>query len=104
MGYITRYELSVKNGNTDLISKFVTENDNASYALDENGDSNESCKWYDHEKELKAFSLKHPDALFELKGEGEESGDIWIKYIRNGKCQTCKAKLLFEDYDESKLI
>jgi hypothetical protein len=103
MGYYTRYELSVKKGNTDLISEFVSENENAAYALDDNGDSNESCKWYDHEYELKAFSLKHPETLFELKGEGEESGDIWIKYIQNGKCQYCKAKLVFDDFDEAKL-
>jgi hypothetical protein len=103
MGYYTRYKLSVKKGNTDLISEFVSENENAASALDGNGDSRKSCKWYDHEDELKAFSLKHPEPFFELKGEGEESGDIWVKYIQNGKCQTCKAKIVFDDFDEAKL-
>lgn len=103
MGYYTRYELSVKKGNTDLVSEFVSENENAAYALDDNGDSNESCKWYDHEDELKAFSTKHPETLFELKGKGEERGDIWVKYVQNGKCQTCKAKLVFDDFEEAKI-
>ena len=103
MGYYTRYELLVKKGNTDLVSQFVSENENAAYALDDNGNSNESCKLYAHENELKIFSTKHPETLFELKGEGEESGDIWVKYFQNGKCQTCKAKLVFDDFDEDKM-
>lgn len=103
MGYYTRYELSVVEGNTDLTSEFIEEYENAAYALEQDGSSSTTCKWYEHEKELKEFSQKHRDALFRLEGAGEESGDIWVKYIRNGQCQTCKAKIVFEDFDETKL-
>lgn len=103
MGYVTSYNLEVKTGNSDLTGQFVGENENAAYALDTYGDTQGRCKWYEHEEELKAFSLKHPEALFELNGKGEESGDIWIKYIQNGKCQTCKAKIAFDEFDHTKL-
>lgn len=104
MGYYTQYKLSIKVGNTDLISEFVSENENADHALYENGETRQECKWYDHEQELKSFSANHPETIFQLNGEGEESGDIWIKYFKNGRCQTCKAKLVFDDFNENKLV
>jgi hypothetical protein len=63
----------------------------------------DSCKWYDHESDMASFSKKYPESLFVLKGEGEESGDIWIKYFLNGKMQRAEAKITFEEFDESKL-
>jgi hypothetical protein len=41
-----------------------------------------------------------PDVLFTLSGEGEESGDIWRKYYKNGKCQTTAAVIQLDDFDE----
>ncbi len=49
------------------------------------------------------ISKEYPDALFILKGEGEENGDIWTKYYRAGKCQEAKTVIQVEDFDESKL-
>jgi len=103
MGYYTRYSLEVVKGNTDLIAELVEENENAAFAIDEYGDSEESCKWYEHDKEMRAFSSKHPSTLFKLSGEGEESGDIWHTYYQNGKAQRCEAKIVFDDFDENRL-
>jgi hypothetical protein len=50
MGYYTRYSLEVVKGNASLIAEFVEENEGAAYAIDEDGDSLESCKWYGHDK------------------------------------------------------
>lgn len=63
----------------------------------------DQTKWYDHEKDMKTYSQKYPEVLFILSGEGEESGDIWRKYFKNGRVQTCKAKITFDEFDESKL-
>jgi hypothetical protein len=50
------------------------------------------------------LSLKFPDVLFKLSGEGENQGDVWVKYFKNGKMQLCMAELVLDDaYDESKL-
>ena len=104
MGYITGYALDVIKGDETLIGKFIDECEAASCAIDEYGDTLDYCKWYNHAEDLKEFSKKHPDALFMLSGEGEESGDIWKRYFRNGKSQLCEAKIVFEDYDENKLV
>jgi len=103
MGYYTRYGLTVVDGEDNLIQEFREECVMANHAVDENGYTNDETKWYDHEKELKAFSKKHPSALFLLHGEGEEAGDLWDLYVKNGKSQTCKAEIVYPDFDESKL-
>ena len=50
--------------------------------------------------DLIKFSKKYPHALFQLTGEGEESEDIWIFYVRDGKSFKSKAKIVFESFDE----
>lgn len=63
----------------------------------------EQVKWYDHKQEMKEYSSKYPKVLFILSGEGEESGDLWREYYLDGKVQTCKARITFDTFDESKL-
>lgn len=103
MGYYTRHELEVIEGDNDLVAKLVNESEEARYAIDENGESEESCKWYSHERDLREFSKKHPEALFRLSGEGEEARDIWEEYYRDGKMQKCKAKIVIPDFNPALL-
>lgn len=60
-------------------------------------------KWYDHIKDMKAFSRKHPKVVFRLYGKGENDDDMWVKYFSNGKMHEIKASIKFDRYDESKL-
>jgi len=87
----------------DIIEEFREKYEGAQYAISPSGNTNESCKWYEHEQELQEFSKTHPDVLFELVGEGEESGDLWIKYFKNGKMQRCGAEITYPPFDETKL-
>jgi hypothetical protein len=73
------------------------------YGVCSDGTPSESCKWYDHEKEMRAFSKQFPNVLFTLEGQGEEAGDLWQKYFLNGKMQTAKAVISFEMFDPAKL-
>jgi len=104
MGYYTRHELEIVEGDNGIISELRDFAEEANYALEENGDAGESCKWYDHEIDMRNFSALHPDALFKLNGEGEEAGDIWIEYYQNGKMQRCKAKITYDEFDCEKLV
>lgn len=110
MGYYTTYSLEIvilgqdEISKEDVIAQFRKSSESAEYALDEDGSSNESCKWYDSNDDLIKFSKKHLGTLFLLSGTGEESEDLWKLYVRDGKHQVCKARLVFDEFDEFKMI
>jgi hypothetical protein len=96
MGYYTTYELDsdddVPFHHINRIAKRIGYNPFES-----------SCKWYNHDIDMKNYSLQYPNVRFTLNGEGEENGDIWFKYYKNGKVQVCKAIITYDDFDETKL-
>ena len=99
MGYYTRHELEIVSGddyNTDYEQEISELADYSSCFDDE-------IKWYDCEKDMKIYSKNHPNVVFGIKGEGEESGDIWKAYFQNGKMFKTKAVLVFGEFNESKL-
>lgn len=95
-------ECGVRYGTVPLLEKLkkeiLAEFEDAGFA-----GQHDEVKWYEHEKDMRAFSLKYPDILFTLRGEGEESGDIWRKYFKAGKVQVVRETLVFDEYDEKKL-
>ena len=103
MGYETYFELTVEKGHEELIVELRKDNEEATWALEEDGFGTEPCRWYDYEEDLIEFSKKHPEVLFTLYGNGEESEDIWYSYYKNGKMQNCPVRFVFDDYDETKL-
>jgi hypothetical protein len=108
MGYYTNYSLEVRDADKDVIDAvehIILEDDQDTwYALQEGLDTfGEECKWYDHDEDMKKLSIQFPKALFVLTGDGEESGDQWITYYRNGKMQKCEAIITYDDFDPKKL-
>jgi len=77
--------------------------EDAAWALNEEGGGVEGCKWYDHDQDLIRLSKMFPDIVFRLYGEGEEKDDVWYEYYKDGKIQTCRARITFDSYDEDKL-
>jgi hypothetical protein len=100
MGYYTTYALSILKNNDENIDHEQNICDIAEY----DGIFQESVKWYEHEEDMKKYSLQHPTVLFDLSGEGEETGDLWVKYFLNGKVQTCQAVVTYEDFNPEKLV
>lgn len=100
MGYYTQYSLTSDHPELENEMK-VSLRELSGYGF--SFDYNEPCKWYDHEKDMKELSKKYPEVRFMLDGEGEESGDLWIKYFKAGKMQFCPAKITYEEFDENKL-
>lgn len=114
MGYYTRYDLAADKPSVELSRAIASKEFSSGYSLfsaesqvqainakwDTGGDT---CKWYEHADDIRALSLRFPAILFTLHGTGEEQGDEWYKYFKDGKMQECKAVVTFEPYDESKL-
>lgn len=101
MGYYTRYRL-------DYEPKCLETSPSIELAKKTAWDSEynpfeEPCKWYDNADDMKAFSLRFPDVLFILRGEGEEAGDIWVKYFKNGKMQFAQAVITIPSFDPLEL-
>lgn len=98
MGYYTTHELEIIEGDNFITDWKHEVSEEVGY--DPFG---EECKWYSHEHDMRIVSERHPETLFKLSGDGEENGDLWHEYYKNGKMQKCKAIISFEDYEESKL-
>jgi len=100
MGYYTTHKFSIVSGNdnTTDYEQELTETTKYDHLF------NDAIKWYDCEDDMKAYSKKHPNTVFCIEGEGEESGDIWKAYFKGGKMFKTKAKLVFEDFTADKLV
>ena len=100
MGYYTNYELTILEGD-DCITDYKKEiSDISGY----NYCFEDSIKWYDFDIDMKKLSLKHPNTVFKLNGNGEENGDIWVSYYKNGKSHYNKAVIVLDEYNENNLV
>ena len=96
MGYDTNYSLSILSGDRSIdYEEEISEEFGIWF--------NEDIKWYGHERDMNAFSTKYPDVVFQLEGDGEESGDMWKRFFKNGKSQRIEPKLVWGVFNESKL-
>jgi hypothetical protein len=106
MGYYTAYSLSlgdVTEEQQKQITNHLREKDVVGWVLNNDLCCSNPATWYDAEKDLREISKEFPDVLFELHGEGEETGDIWDRYFKNGKMQYCPAEIVIPPFDETKL-
>lgn len=104
MWYYTNFRLDIQPYDAWIIEDLRDNVESADYALDVSGDTYHSCIWYDHEEDLKNFSLLYPDTLFMLTGEGEENKDLWKLYVKNGKSKKVKAIISFPPVNPSDLV
>jgi len=94
MGYYTKFKLELDcpdpddlQENFEKICGFPIE------CLDD-----DVMKWYNHIENMNELSKLYPEILFGLYGVGDETGDIWIRYFKNGKSQYCEAKISFDPF------
>jgi hypothetical protein len=95
MGYYTCHTLSIEQGPIVHEQEIIDTYPGAYFE--------EPCKWYEMENDMKEFSLKYPDTVFLVHGEGDEHTDMWDCYFKNGKVQMCGAAITYDPYDEDKL-
>ncbi len=98
MGTNTAHTLTVIEGDSSVIAEFVKSDEYIAYAINENGETENDCNWYEHPEDLKEFSKTHPKTVFKLHGEGDE-GDFWDAYFKNGKMQVCPVKMTYAPFD-----
>ena len=115
MGYYTRYTLNVvipkgfllygqEPTQHQIISELIhDEQYEAKWALESDGSTRDNTKWYDHDDDMLSFSKRYPEFVFVLTGEGEEPGDLWMAYYKDGKKQTAKARIVYEPFDPTQL-
>jgi hypothetical protein len=105
MGYQTRHRLKIIQGE-------FTARDLRKFAKTDPGEHwdyllkdlrGESIKWYEHKQDMTRLSKAFPDIVFCLCGKGEDAGDVWREYYKNGRMHRCQAKLRFEKFDPTKL-
>lgn len=97
MGYYTRFELEIDRDGDAVIEDLKETSDYGAFYKEgaTTWRSEDSWKWYDHEDELKAVSLRHPLSRISVTGYGEEQGDIWRKYFVAGQMQKHKLEITF---------
>lgn len=112
MGYYTDYELKLT-ADFDIISKYpqleflpaVLEK-YTGYVFETTG-LHSAClsgaKWYDHHIDMVNMSKDFPEILFQLNGEGEESGDTWRSFYKNGKATKLIPIITWPEFDERQL-
>lgn len=61
------------------------------------------CEWYKSHDNMLEYSIIYPKFTFILNCRGEDITDKWKSYYKNGKSFTTYAKIIFEEYNESKL-
>jgi len=61
------------------------------------------AKWYEYKEHMIELSRIYPNKLFQIDGDGEDDGDIWRHYFKNGKSLLQKPKIVFEEFKESEL-
>ena len=100
MGYYTQFKLKIVEGEGNV---YDHEEEIGKITCYNASPFDDELKWYDHEEDMRLYSKSHPDILFSVEGLGEDQGDHWIKYFKDGKMQMCKAIVSFEEYDPQKM-
>ena len=95
MGYYTNYGLEIIEGDSNEIDHEQGIEEYTDY----NNVFGEEIKWYNCHEDMIAYSKKYPNTVFCITGEGEEAGDLWKTYFKNGQSQQVKAKIVYDEYN-----
>lgn len=109
MGYYTDFiikseGLTAKQLKSELIS--INEYLDPSDFDDEWGNEEvQTClKWYEYSKDINKLSLKYPEILFIITGDGENREDVWREYHLGGKSYIDMIDFNFPEFDKEKLV
>ena len=104
MGYCTKYDITMYPRQTDedeleILREIIAKIEGVDVSKISPGRVgwyfDDSMKWYDNYDDMIEISKKFPDITFVLEGEGEEAGDLWVKYFNNGEGEECYAEIVY---------
>ena len=98
MSYRTEFSLKVQDGpTTEDVARYLAEHQRLESLAGhrrEDADTWDALltgglplAWYNEEACLKAVSRHWPEAVFTLRGNGDDQGDLWVKYFKGGRMQ-----------------
>lgn len=105
MGYYTDFEISIVETDRDIDHEELLHKiyNISSYQFSDDFWL-QSAKWYRHHEDMITLSKEYPTTVFQLSGDGEERGDNWRKYYKNGKSHRGEIIITYEKYDANKLV
>lgn len=115
MGYYSNFNIEVKldkdckydESMIDNIIQEIADSDDCTNPYEEfhyldfypaNGSWFGNMKWYTCEEDMKELSKDFPGVLFIVSVKGEECGDLWKLYAKEGKTQRCNVKIIYDEY------
>lgn len=102
MGYYTNFQLEITPAVENDLQFFDEFRELTGYNWQRDYEMYD-VKWYRWKDDMRDISKRYPDRLFQLDGQGEESDDLWRAFFKNGKSQICKARIVFDDFNEADL-
>lgn len=111
MGYYTDFEIEVipdEGVEVDFDYLHFKLNKISEYVFSVSGNNGlrlGDSKWYNSKSDMSRLSEQFKNVLFIVNGEGEENGDIWKYYFKNGMFQDANVRVTYthDEFDSSKL-
>ena len=118
MGYYTNYYLTAKGypnpmtkGDAETLAEDIRNSTDLEYVsfhknMGDYGyaiEADAEAKWYECEDDMYKLSKRWPGVLFDLRGDGEESEDLWEHYWLNGEVQKDGIVIQTNRFERSKL-
>jgi hypothetical protein len=100
MGYYTDHKISILDGDVDIDDLAQRLEDMTGYHVEvahKDAVLLQEAKWYECEEDMKALSRDNPHIIFLVEGEGEENGDIWRAFVKDGQWSYQKVQYTWPD-------
>lgn len=101
LNYEEDSEVKIKNLEEKIINK-LEELKILNWALDISLEAHNPVFWYKYRDDMKKISKCFPSVVFRL--DGEDGYDKWREYWKNGKFHRAYGVVLWDIYDENKLV
>jgi hypothetical protein len=105
MGYYTRYKLVIKNIKDKDVNLDAIEARFCAIGMEDVlFNRADQQKWYSWKTDMTHISNMFPKAHFELSGEGEENGDVWVAHFIGGKNVIYTPKVTWPKFKKADLL